>query len=198
MPDILKQDNVESKLLTIRNQQVILDSDVADLYGVETKRINEAVKNNPEKFPTGYYFELFENEKTEVVEIFDHLHKLKFSANLPKAFTEKGLYMLATILRSKKATETTIEIVETFAKLRQLTKAVVELSKSDKESEQTTLIQRGSQLISEILGDELEVNGTETSIELNLAVFKIKHTIKRKGNLDVVKEEEPIYIRISK
>ena len=75
---------------------------------------------------------------------------------------------------------------------------MVELSKSDQESEQTTLIKKGSQLISEILGDELEINGTETSIELNLAVFKIKHTIKRKSGSDMVKEDEPIYIQIKK
>lgn len=90
MPYLLKQDNVESKLMTIRDQQVILDSDVANLYGVETKRINEAVKNNPEKFPTGYCFELFENEKTEVVENFDHLQKLKFSAISPKLLPKRG------------------------------------------------------------------------------------------------------------
>ena len=75
-----------------RNQQVILDSDVAELYGVETKRVNEAVRNNPEKFPEGYVWVLSGNEKNEVVENFDHLQKLKFSPQFPKAFTEKGLY----------------------------------------------------------------------------------------------------------
>lgn len=106
--------------------------------------------------------------------------------------------MLATILRSPKATETTIEIVETFAKLRELTKTVVDLSNNENDSEQKTLITKGSQLISDILGDEMDVSGTETSIELNLAVFKIKHTIKRKGGSDSVKELEPIYITITK
>ena len=91
---------VESKIITLRDQQVILDSDVAELYGVETKRINEAVSNNPEKFPEGYVLMLTNEEKTEVVEIFDHLSKLRFSPQLPKAFTEKGLYMLVTILKS--------------------------------------------------------------------------------------------------
>ena len=87
---------VEKKIITVRNQQVILDADVADLYGVETKEINQGVRNNPLKFPEGYVFELTDNEKTEVVKNFDHLQKLKFSPQLPKAFTEKGLYMLAT------------------------------------------------------------------------------------------------------
>ena len=100
-----------------------MDSDVAELYGVETKRVNEAVSNNPEKFPEGYVWVLNGTEKNEVVENFDHLHKLKFSPQFPKAFTEKGLYMLATILKSPKAVETTIAIVEAYAKLRELSRA---------------------------------------------------------------------------
>jgi hypothetical protein len=97
---------VESKILNIRSQQMILDSDVAELYGVETMRVNEAVKNNPEKFPAGYIIKLNQQEKAEVIENFDN-PKIKFSPALPKTFTEKGLYMLATILKSKRATETT-------------------------------------------------------------------------------------------
>ena len=99
---------VEEKIITLRNQQVILDCDVAELYGVETKEINQAVRNNPEKFPDGYIFQLDNQEKTEVVKIFDHLVRLRFSPQLPKAFTEKGLYMLATILKSPRAVQTTI------------------------------------------------------------------------------------------
>ena len=77
------------------------------------------LRNNPEKFPEGYIFELCETEKLEVVKNFDHLQKLRFSPQLPKAFTEKGLYMLATILKSPKAVETTIAIVEAYAKLKE-------------------------------------------------------------------------------
>ncbi|WP_242605333.1 ORF6N domain-containing protein [Fluoribacter gormanii] len=95
----ISQLEVEDKIIEIRNKHVIIDSDVAQLYGVETKRINEAVSRNPEKFPEGYFVELNENEKQEVVANCDHLASLKFSPNLPKAFTEKGLYMLATILK---------------------------------------------------------------------------------------------------
>lgn len=94
---------VENRIITLRDQQVLLDSDVADLYGVQTKVVNQAVRNNLEKFPEGYIFELDETEKSEVVKNFDHLQKLKFSPQFPKAFTEKGLYMLATILKSPKA-----------------------------------------------------------------------------------------------
>ena len=94
---------VENKMITLRNQQVIIDVDVADLYGVETKRINEAVSNNPEKFPDGYILELSKKEKNELVENFDRFNRQKHSTAIPKAFTEKGLYMLATILKSPKA-----------------------------------------------------------------------------------------------
>jgi hypothetical protein len=109
MNETIKFSQVEEKILSIRDQKVILDSDVAALYGVETMRINEAVKNNPDKFPKGYILELSKEEKREVIEFFDN-PKLKFSPALPKAFTEKGLYMLATILKSPKATQTTIAI----------------------------------------------------------------------------------------
>ncbi len=108
---VIKQDQVQEKIIIIRNQKVIVDADVAKLYGVETKRINEAVKNNPDKFPNGYLFELNKKEWGSL--------KSKFSTSikggkikLPTAFTEKGLYMLATILKSQTATETTLAIIE--------------------------------------------------------------------------------------
>ena len=94
-----------------------------------------SAKNNPDKFPCGYIFELTKEEKAEVIEIFDN-PKLKYSPALPKAFTEKGLYMLATILKSPKATNTTIAIVETFAKIRELSHTVAELSNTQDQFKQ--------------------------------------------------------------
>ena len=91
--------NVESKIIIVRNTKIIIDRDVAELYGVETRDINKAVKNNLDKFPEGYYFELTINEKVKLVENFHHLNLIKHSKANPKAFTEKGLYMLATILK---------------------------------------------------------------------------------------------------
>lgn len=158
---------------------MILDSDVARLYGVETKRVNEAVKNNPDKFPTGYIIELTKDEKNEVIENFDN-PKLKFSPVLPKAFTEKGLYMLATILKSPKATQTTIAIIETFAKIKELTRTVSKISESHDEQEQKGLIQHGGDILSDLLYQEIPISSTETSVELNFAVLKLRHTIKRK------------------
>ena len=110
--NIVKIENVKDLLLTIDNQQVLLDKDVAILYGVETKRINEAVKNNQDRFPVGYIIEVNKDTKNELVENFDRFKTLKHSTSLPKAFTEKGIYMLATILTTKKAIQTTIDIIE--------------------------------------------------------------------------------------
>jgi hypothetical protein len=100
--------DVEDKMITLRNQQVILSNHVAELYGVETREVNQAVKNNPNKFPEGYIIELNKKEKEEVVKIFDNLGNLLYSPSNPKAFTERGFYMLATILKGPKAEETTI------------------------------------------------------------------------------------------
>ena len=142
-------------------------------------RINEAVRNNPDKFPTGYIIELTKDEKNEVIENFDN-PKLKFSPVLPKAFTEKGLYMLATILKSPMATQTTIAVVETFAKIKELSRTVSRISESDDEQEQKGLIRHGGDILSDLLYQEVPVSDTETSIELNFAVLKLKHTVKRK------------------
>ena len=100
---VIRVEDIQDVIVEIRNQQVLIDADVARLYGVETKEVNQAVSNNADKFPEGYVFELSKEEKSEVVKIFDHLESLKFSPYLLKAFTEKGLYMLATILKSKQA-----------------------------------------------------------------------------------------------
>jgi hypothetical protein len=119
---IVKFETIENKLIKCKEQFVIVDSDIAQLYGVETREINQAVSNNPNKFPDGYIIELTKEEKLEVIKNFDHLSKLKYSPHLPKVFTEKGLYMLATIIKSEIATETTLNIIETFAKVKELSR----------------------------------------------------------------------------
>lgn len=167
--------NIEERVISIREEKVLIDADVAELYGVQTKEINQAVKNNPEKFPVGYILELNKEEKAELVKNFDHLQRLKFSKALPKAFTEKGLYMLATILKGEKATQTTLSIIETFAKIRELSRTISDLSEIKNKAEQKSLMQKSGEIISEILGEEMKTTDTETTIELNFAV-----TIKRK------------------
>ncbi len=180
MAEIVKFENIESKIIIIRDQKVMLDKDVATVYGVETKRINEAVKNNPERFPQGYVFELTQNETNKLVEIFDRFHALKHSTVHPKAFTEKGLYMLATILKSAYAVQTTIAIIETFTKVRELTNTIKELSNTPGEDRKNKLMGRSGEIMADILGDDLQTTDTETTFEINFAVMKFKHTIKRK------------------
>ena len=188
---------VENKMITLRNQQVILDSDVAELYGVETRDINKAVKNNPQKFPSGYIFELDTSEKSEVVENFHHLQKLRFSPQLPKAFTEKGLYMLATILKSPKAVQTTIAIVEAYAKLKELSRVIVEIPQQEDDTVvQKQLLHRGGQLVEDLITDVLPKKSTETSFELDLAMFKLRHSVRREND-DQIKQlkEEVAHLR---
>jgi len=182
MNEINKTEQIENKILNIRNQNVILGNDVAELYGVETRDINKAVSNNPNKFPKGYVFELQNAEKQYVVENFHHLEKLKFSPVTPKAFTEKGLYMLATILKSEKATETTIEIVETFAKMRELSRTIEQLPDEKNEEKQKSLMQRSGELINELFSNKnRQATGSETSVEFNLAMIKVKHSVKQEN-----------------
>ena len=178
--ELVKFSDVTDKIINIRGQKVILDSDVADLYGVETREVNQSVKNNPKKFPQGFVFEIRKDEKKEVIKIFDN-PKIKFSPELPKAFTEKGLYMLATTLTGDKAIYTTIAIIEAFAKLRELQNTVAELSEAPDEFQQKSLMQKGGDIIADLLSNDLKTTDSETSIELNFAVLKFKHTIKRKN-----------------
>ncbi|MGL4942978.1 MAG: ORF6N domain-containing protein [Thermoguttaceae bacterium] len=171
---------VEEKIVTLRDEEVILDSDLALLYGVPTKAINQAIKNNPDKFPVGYVWELTATEKDEVVKSFDHLKKLKFSSAPPRAFTEKGAYMLATILKGKTATATTISIVEAFANLRKLSRTVAALGKTQDQTQQKSLLQKSGEIFTDLLGDEVVSSESETTFRLNLAVLSLEHTVKRK------------------
>jgi hypothetical protein len=97
--------SLKANIISIRGQRVIIDADLADLYGVKTKRLNEQVKRNISRFPADFTFQLTEIEKEEVVAKCDHLKKLKFSSTLPLAFTEHGAVMAATVLSSKVAIE---------------------------------------------------------------------------------------------
>ena len=106
---------------------------------------------------------------------------------LPKAFTEKGLYMLATILKSEKATQTTIAIIETFTQIRELSRTVAELAEIKDEDKQKSLMQRSGEIMSDLLGEDMKTTDTETTVELNFAVLKFKHTVKRKSDKKINK-----------
>ncbi len=170
---------VEEKIITLRDQQVILDCDVAELYGVETKEINQAVRNNPEKFPEGYIFQI---DSQEFTILRSKILTAKFSKTrqFPKAFTEKGLYMLATILKSPRAVQTTIAIVEAYAKLKELSRVIVEIPKQQENKDiQKKLVHRSGQLVEDLMSDVLPKQSSETTIELNLAMLKFRHTVHR-------------------
>ena len=110
---------IDSIILTIRGQRVILDADLAELYGVTTKRLNEQVKRNADRFPEDFAFRLTGEEKLEVVANCDHLAKLKFSSQAPMAFTEHGAIMAASILNSAEAVAMSVFVVRAFVKMRE-------------------------------------------------------------------------------
>ena len=110
--------NIQLKILTIRNQQVMLDRDLADLYEVQNKRLNEQVKRNIDRFPQKFRFQLNQQEKDELVANCDHLKSLKHSPNLPYVFTEQGISMLSAVLRSPTAIKVSIQIMDAFVKMR--------------------------------------------------------------------------------
>ncbi|MHB1646971.1 MAG: ORF6N domain-containing protein [bacterium] len=177
----VKLETVQDKIIDVRREKVILDSDVAALYGVETKEINQAVSNNPDKFPKGYIFKLTKNEKQEVVKNFDHLGKLKFSPYLPTAFTEKGLYMLATIIKGPKAVKTTLDIIETYARIKDLSRSISKLPTAN-ETEKKRIGEKAARVIGDIImtgSDELQTTGSETSFKMSLGFIEFKHTVKK-------------------
>ena len=111
---------ISSRILTIRGERIMLDTDLAELYGVETKRLNEQVRRNSERFPEDFMYQLTTAEKTEVVANCDHLSRLKFSPTLPYAFTEHGAIMAASVLNTPRAVEVSVYVVRAFVKLREL------------------------------------------------------------------------------
>ncbi|HVX50854.1 MAG TPA: ORF6N domain-containing protein [Chitinophagaceae bacterium] len=117
---IITDELIMSKILLIRNQKVMIDRDLAELYGVTTKRLNEQVKRNAARFPADFMFQLTEEEKNEVVAKCDHLKGLKFSSTLPNAFTEHGAVMLASVLNSDIAVKVNVQIIRIFIQMREM------------------------------------------------------------------------------
>jgi len=124
----IPEEVVEQKIFMIRGHKVMLDNDLAKLYGVPTKRLNEQVKRNIRRFPEDFMFQLTVSEKKEVVAICDHLKSLKFSSQLPYVFTEQGVAMLSTVLNSERAIQVNIAIMRAFVKLRQILSVNKELA----------------------------------------------------------------------
>lgn len=126
---------IERAILWIRGRRVMLDTDLAALYGVPTKVLNQAVKRNRERFPPDFMFRLTRREKEKVVTVCDHLARLKFSKTLPYAFSEHGAIMLASVLNSPVAIQASLQIVRTFVRLREILAAHAELARRLEELE---------------------------------------------------------------
>jgi len=114
----LSQYDIEKLIVTVRGEQVLIDQDIARLYGVTTKRLNQQAKRNIERFPESFRFELTKEEVGEVVANCDHLQSLKFRPTLPYAFTEQGIGQLSSVVHSKIAIERSITIMNAFVAMR--------------------------------------------------------------------------------
>ena len=208
MRDIVKKDEsllptlmheVEGKIVEIRGQKALLDRHVAEIYGVETREVNQAVKNNPRKFPQGYVLELTKEESSALrskLLTLDALRsnnstlepssvKGRYSKYNFKAFTRKGLYMLATCLKSDRAADATVAIIETFDKVQTLKRELLELHQETDKEVQKTKMQHFGEVLSDIVMPDLQTSETESSLEINFFIGKIKHTVKR------VRKENP-------
>lgn len=178
-------DGVKSRMVAIRGQMTLLDRDVAELYGVATREINQAVRNNPGKFPEGYVVELDEEESKVLRSNFLTLDDARagrgrHSKYNYKAFTERGLYMLATILKGERAVRTTLAIIETYAQVRELARTMEALQTvEDGGAKQQTLLRRTGEILANVVSDNLKTETSETEIELNFAVVKIRHKVIR-------------------
>ena len=170
---------VKSRILEIRNQQVLLDRDVAALYGVETKRVNEAVRNNPDKFPLGYMFQLNTDELESLRSKFSSANLSSKSRVAPKAFTEKGLYMLATVLKSHRAVEATFAIIETYAEVRAMKHELLALHTEKDAQKRNSMMRHFGEALTDIVMPDLTTAETESSMEINFLIGKLKHTVRR-------------------
>ena len=187
-PDPLAIDvtDVEKRMISLRGQSVLLDRDVASLYGVETKHVNQAVRNNPDKFPDGFLFQLdageFADWKSKILTSISskaEMTSLKMGLRrAPYAFTERGLYMLATVLKSRLATTATLAIVNAYAQLRSMVRDMEALQTlKDGSPEQARKLTQAGHKLAALIGDNLSTESTKTTIELNLAVLKITHEV---------------------
>ena len=159
LPALMKE--VEDKIVVIRNQEVIADADVAALYGVETREVNQAVKNNQDKFPIHYMFELSSSELRDLKSKILISNVSPNNRKSTKVFTERGLYMLATVLKGERARDITFAIIETFAKVRELKRELLELHKETDKAKQTSKMQHFGEVLTDIVMPDLQTQETE-------------------------------------
>ena len=126
-PGLIPVPSIEQRIVVLRRQSVIMDADLADLYGVSTRRLNEQVRRNRDRFPPDFVFQLTSREKEKVVAECDHLAKLRFSPHLPLAYTEHGAIMAANVLSSEQAIQMSVFVVRAFIRLRRMVAAQGEM-----------------------------------------------------------------------
>ncbi len=156
------QSEIENRIYTIRSVQVMIDSDLAEMYGVDTKRLNEQVKRNNRRFPDQFLFQISETEKNKLVANCDQFSNLKHSSVLPFAFTEQGVAMLSAVLHSDTAINVSIKIIQAFVEMRKI-------------------IQNSSSLYHRMHRIELKQNETDDKIEKIFKALESKNEIPEKG-----------------
>jgi len=185
---IIRFETIKNKLIKYNNQWVLLDKDVATLYEIEPKKLRQQVKRNSDKFPSDYASQLSETDLDIMVSQNVTPSKKHFGGSLPYVFTEKGLYMVATILKSNKATEATFTIIETFAKVKELSRNINAIMKTQDEVRQKELAGKSNKILEEIIeiepdiladDEDGEVVETTTKFEFNLGFAKVSRSIKK-------------------
>lgn len=185
MSDITKYESFKNKLLLLQDTWVLLDKDVAELYDVEPKKLRQQVKRNIEKFPRDYAYQVSDDELRIMGSQNVTPSKQHYGGHNPWVFTEKGLYMVATILKSPKATEATFTIIETFAKIKELSRNINALGNAKTKEEQKEIAQNVGEVFEEIIDLEPveeksgeEIVEVENRIELNIGFVKVSRTTK--------------------
>ncbi len=188
MMNISKFNTLENKLIKLKNKLVLLDKDIADLYEIEPKRLKEQLKRNIEKFPIDYAYQISDEELEFMVSQNATPSKKQYGGSNPWVFTEKGLYMVATILKSKNAINATFTIIETFAKIKELSKNINEIMKTEDENKQKKLAIASNRILEDIIeidsniledDEDGKVIETTTKFEFNLGFAKVSKSIKK-------------------
>ena len=188
MSDIIKFETFESKLIGLNDTLILLDKDVAELYDIEPKRLREQLKRNIEKFPKEYAYQVSDKELQLMVSQNATPSKQQLGGTNPWVFTEKGLYMVATILKSKNAINATFTIIETFSKIKELSRNINGIMKTTDEVTQKELAQKSNEILEEIIDieedvlvddEDGEVIETTTKFEFNLGFAKVSRSVKK-------------------
>ncbi len=186
--EVTKFETLENKLIRLNDKLVLIDKDVAQLYGIEPKKLRQQLKRNMDKFPKDYAYQA-SDEELEIMESQNVTpSRQQLGGTNPWVFTEKGLYMVATILKSKNAIQATFTIIETFAKIKELSRNINGIMKTTDEERQKELAQKSNEILEEIIDiepdvleddEDGEVIETTTKFEFNLGFAKVSRSVKR-------------------